>query len=50
MAKRKKYEGRAAAASGRKYVPVAVSDKNIGTRKQTADSMRRAGVPNKYGL
>lgn len=50
MAKRKKYEGRAAAASGRKYVPVAVSDKNIGARKQAADSMRRAGVQSLSGL
>jgi len=50
MAKRKKYEGRAAAASGKKYVPVAVSDKNIGARKQAADSMRRAGVQSLSGL
>ena len=50
MAKRKKYEGRAAAASGKKYVPVAVSDKNIGARKQAADSMKRAGVQSLSGL
>ena len=50
MAKRKKYTGRAAAASGKKYVPVAVSDKNIGARKQAADSMKRAGVQSLSGL
>ena len=50
MVERKKYTGRAAAASGKKYVPVATTDKNIQARKQAAGSMKKAGVQSLSGL
>lgn len=47
---RKKYTGRAAAASGKKYVPAATTNKNIQARKQAAGSMKKAGVQSLSGL